>query len=141
MRRRKKVDFYDQLAHSTRKVARKIKHKIKEVPKKQALLIAILFAVAGILIIGVLLFAQISELFDLGPLEQKSDDEIARTCNTDIDCVTDSCCHSFRCVNKRFGPSCAGVACTLDCQPGTMDCNGGYCACTNGLCEAYILNT
>ena len=137
---------YGRIAHSTRKVAKKIKHEIRGVvPKKKALGVAIVFAIICIVGIGVLLSVQINDvlnidIFNLEAVDIKSDDEIARTCNVDEECVPDSCCHAFRCVNKNYAPSCAEIMCTAECKPETMDCGQGYCACTAGLCEAYILN-
>ena len=56
-------------------------------------------------------------------------------CQSDADCVKDSCCHATSCVAVVDAPSCADVACTMDCQAGTTDCYGG-CVCQAGRCAA-----
>ena len=142
-----KKNVYERLTHSTRRVARKIKRNIRKVQrqKRKALAVAVVFSLIGIIIIGILILVQIDtilnlNIFNVESAPSKSDDEIARTCNVDQDCVPDSCCHAFRCVNTKYAPRCADTFCSANCQPGTMDCGQGYCACTAGLCEAYILN-
>lgn len=54
-------------------------------------------------------------------------------CSTAADCVPDDCCHATGCTGKSNAPSCDGVMCTMDCQPGTLDCGGG-CGCVEGKC-------
>lgn len=58
-------------------------------------------------------------------------------CETDADCIKASCCHPKACVSVDKEPSCADVACTLDCQAGSMDCFGG-CLCQDGKCAARL---
>ena len=140
-RRVRRLSVYDRITSSTRRAAKKIKHEIKHATRRESLMVGIAFAIAAMVMIGALILSYIAPYIGLQMTEPvKSDDEIARTCEIDADCVPDSCCHAFRCVNNRFGPSCSGIGCTEDCKPGTMDCGNGYCACTAGLCEAYILN-
>ncbi len=59
----------------------------------------------------------------------------ARGANDD-DCVPAACCHATACVLRERAPACAGVACTMDCAPGTLDCGQGRCACVAGRCGA-----
>lgn len=54
-------------------------------------------------------------------------------CRTDADCVPASCCHATECTVASAAPKCDGVACAMDCRPGTLDC-GGRCACDDGRC-------
>lgn len=58
-------------------------------------------------------------------------------CQSDADCVKDSCCHATSCVAPADAPNCAQVMCTMDCQAGTMDCYGG-CLCQDGSCAAEV---
>jgi len=60
-------------------------------------------------------------------------------CNSDSDCVPDSCCHAKGCVNKENAPNCKGVLCTMECREGTLDCYG-KCKCVNNNCEAVFEN-
>ena len=55
-------------------------------------------------------------------------------CVSDADCVPAQCCHPTYCVSKAREPNCAGVACTMECAPGTLDCGQGSCACIGGVC-------
>ncbi len=59
-------------------------------------------------------------------------------CSSDEDCVQDSCCHAKGCVLKSNAPSCKGVMCTMNCEPGTLDCGQGSCKCLNSKCEAIF---
>jgi len=56
-------------------------------------------------------------------------------CQSDADCVKDSCCHATSCVAVADAPDCSAAVCTLECRGGTMDCNGG-CVCQEGRCAA-----
>jgi hypothetical protein len=58
-------------------------------------------------------------------------------CQSDADCVKDSCCHATSCVALADAPSCADTMCTMDCRAGTMDCYGG-CMCQDGRCAAQL---
>ncbi len=58
-------------------------------------------------------------------------------CSTDNDCVPAACCHATSCVPVTNAPNCGGVACTMNCAPGTMDCGGG-CECQNSQCVARL---
>ncbi|MBI4146871.1 hypothetical protein HY489_06060 [Candidatus Woesearchaeota archaeon] len=60
-------------------------------------------------------------------------DVAQKECDSAQDCVKNSCCHATACVPKFASPSCEGVACTMDCKPGTLDC-GGSCGCIDGRC-------
>ncbi len=141
-------NFAYRIAASARAVARKIKQDIKHVPRSKALAVAIVFTIICVVILGLFILSKVYGIINLPepdtstePTTPKpTDDQVARACTSTQDCVPDSCCHAFRCVNKAYGPSCTGIFCTMDCQPGTMDCGQGSCACTNGLCEAYIMN-
>ncbi|MFP4046078.1 MAG: hypothetical protein ACLFS3_03390 [Candidatus Aenigmatarchaeota archaeon] len=59
-------------------------------------------------------------------------------CETDADCVPETCCHASSCVNEDFAPNCTDAACTMECEPGTMDCGQGSCQCIQGRCKAVI---
>lgn len=61
----------------------------------------------------------------------------APACRTDADCVKATCCHATACIVRDAAPDCAGVACTMECRPGTLDC-GGSCACDGGSCIARV---
>jgi hypothetical protein len=56
-------------------------------------------------------------------------------CRVDADCVPATCCHATACTPRRAAPDCAGVACTMECRPGTLDCGGG-CECRQDRCVA-----
>ena len=56
-------------------------------------------------------------------------------CQSDADCVKDSCCHATGCVAVADAPDCSAAVCTLECRAGTMDCYGG-CVCQDGRCAA-----
>jgi hypothetical protein len=56
-------------------------------------------------------------------------------CQSDAECVKDSCCHATSCVAVADAPDCSAAVCTLECRAGTMDCNGG-CVCQAGRCAA-----
>jgi hypothetical protein len=58
-------------------------------------------------------------------------------CQSDADCVKDSCCHATSCVALADAPSCADTMCTMDCRAGTTDCYGG-CMCQDGRCAAQL---
>jgi hypothetical protein len=58
-------------------------------------------------------------------------------CRADADCVPATCCHPKACVPRRAAPDCAGVACTMHCEPGTLDCGGG-CECRDERCAARL---
>ncbi len=60
------------------------------------------------------------------------------TCTKDEECVPDSCCHAKSCAIRNSAPSCQGVVCSQECEPGTLDCGQGSCRCVNGLCEVLI---
>jgi hypothetical protein len=57
-------------------------------------------------------------------------------CVADSDCVASSCCHPSGCAPASRVPSCAGVACSQACAPGSLDCGQGRCACVAGRCGA-----
>lgn len=59
-------------------------------------------------------------------------------CESDLDCVSSSCCHPTSCVNKDYAPNCEGVMCTMDCRIGTLDCGQGSCKCIDNKCSAQI---
>lgn len=59
-------------------------------------------------------------------------------CASDSDCVPASCCHPNACVSKEKAPDCSGLACTMECAPGTLDCGAGKCVCDGGNCRADI---
>jgi len=58
-------------------------------------------------------------------------------CSSNSDCVPADCCHATSCVPAGQAPDCSGVACTMDCRPGTMDCYGG-CECQSSKCVARL---
>ena len=58
-------------------------------------------------------------------------------CQSDADCVKDSCCHASSCVAIADAPDCSAAVCTLECRAGTMDCYGG-CVCEAGRCAARL---
>jgi hypothetical protein len=58
-------------------------------------------------------------------------------CSVNSDCVPDQCCHASGCVPAGQAPKCDGVACTMNCAPGTLDCYGS-CACENKKCVAKL---
>lgn len=60
-------------------------------------------------------------------------------CVTDSDCVPAQCCHATSVINKQYAPNCGGVACTLECQPGTLDCGYARPVCTNNRCAIETL--
>ena len=60
-------------------------------------------------------------------------------CTTDSDCVPAQCCHATSVVNKQYSPDCEGVACTLDCSPGTLDCGYSIPVCANNRCAIETL--
>jgi len=70
----------------------------------------------------------------LGPLQPPAGGE----CSSDSDCVPSTCCHPSACVTKEKAPDCSGLACSMDCAPGTLDCGQGNCACKSGECKAEI---
>lgn len=59
-------------------------------------------------------------------------------CKTSEGCVPAQCCHPTTCTSVTNAPNCEGVACTMECRPGTMDCGQGSCACEEGVCVAKI---
>jgi hypothetical protein len=59
-------------------------------------------------------------------------------CASDADCVQAQCCHATSCVAKSEAPPCEGIACTMDCRPGTLDCGNGKCECRAGACTANL---
>jgi len=59
-------------------------------------------------------------------------------CESDSDCVQDSCCHAKSCTNKENAPLCKGIMCTQVCEAGTLDCRQGSCKCVNNKCTAEI---
>ena len=67
----------------------------------------------------------------------KAPPPISAACSTDADCVPASCCHATACVPKGSAPDCAGVMCTMNCEPDTIDCGGG-CVCQSGACSAKL---
>ena len=56
------------------------------------------------------------------------------TCTTDADCVPAACCHPAACTVRANAPSCSGLPCTLNCEPGTLDCGQARCLCLGGRC-------
>ncbi|MFO7567031.1 MAG: hypothetical protein R6X02_30585 [Enhygromyxa sp.] len=58
-------------------------------------------------------------------------------CQSDAECVKDSCCHASSCVAIADAPDCSAAVCTLECRGGTMDCYGG-CVCQAGRCAARL---
>ncbi len=60
-------------------------------------------------------------------------------CSTNADCVPAQCCHATSCVPAGEAPKCDGVACTMNCAPGTIDCGGG-CACQSNRCVARLVS-
>ncbi len=58
-------------------------------------------------------------------------------CSSNSDCLPAQCCHATSCVPVSQAPACEGVACTMNCAPGTMDCGGG-CECQNNECVARL---
>jgi hypothetical protein len=59
------------------------------------------------------------------------------SCQSDADCVQNTCCHATSCVAVADAPDCSAAVCTMDCRAGTMDCNGG-CVCQAGRCAAQL---
>jgi hypothetical protein len=63
------------------------------------------------------------------------------SCNADSDCAPEQCCHPTSCVHASEAPDCGGIACTMECQPGTMDCGAGTCRCMGGECAVEWAQT
>jgi len=59
-------------------------------------------------------------------------------CETDEDCVPDSCCHAIICLNAKYKPDCSGIFCSQVCS-GPLDCGAGSCKCISNGC-AVISN-
>jgi len=56
-------------------------------------------------------------------------------CSSDSECVPAQCCHPTSCVPISQAPNCEGIACTMECAPGTMDCGQGSCVCVDRKCQ------
>jgi hypothetical protein len=63
---------------------------------------------------------------------------VGKECSADSDCVPAECCHAKTAVSKEKAPNCAGMFCTMDCQPKTLDCGQGEVKCLEGRCEAVL---
>jgi len=63
---------------------------------------------------------------------------VAKDCDTDNDCVRNSCCGAVNCQSgKADSLSCTGK-CEPECVPFTLDC-GGRCVCSaNKRCSAVL---
>jgi hypothetical protein len=59
-------------------------------------------------------------------------------CNFDEDCVKSTCCHPRDAVNEKYGPECAGVFCSQQCEPGTIDCGQGEINCVRNRCTVLL---
>ncbi len=70
--------------------------------------------------------------------DEPKDDPGSGSCNSDSDCVPNSCCHADRCTDLTLAPDCSGFRCTLNCEPGTLDCGQGSCRCIDNKCRAII---
>ena len=69
---------------------------------------------------------------------KSSSDIVSGECTFDNDCVASDCCHATQCVAIGKAPECSGIACTMDCKPGTLDCGQGSCKCNSGKCGAVL---
>lgn len=81
----------------------------------------------------VLIFA-ITAMVDRFPSTGRAAQVPQHSCADDAECVPAACCHAAQCVPLAEKPDCAGVACTLECQPGTLDCGQLRCGCVAGKC-------
>lgn len=61
-----------------------------------------------------------------------------KSCLVDSDCLPAECCHPRTAINKDYAPSCEGIACTMNCEPGTLDCGQGEVQCIEGKCKAIL---
>ena len=59
------------------------------------------------------------------------------TCKEDSDCVAAECCHPRAVVNKKYGPNCGEIACTMNCE-GPLDCGAGFPVCDKGMCVIAV---
>jgi len=59
---------------------------------------------------------------------------IVGECQTNSDCVPESCCHAEKCVSINKKPKCEGFFCTAVCA-GPLDCGAGKCGCIERRCE------
>ena len=51
-------------------------------------------------------------------------------CDKDEDCAPVAECHPARCVlAAHAGSMPPGLACTMECRPGTVDCDYNHCGC------------
>jgi hypothetical protein len=58
-------------------------------------------------------------------------------CKEDSDCVPAECCHPRSFVNKKYGPNCGEIACTMNCE-GPIDCGAGFPVCQEGMCVIAV---
>lgn len=89
-----------------------------------------IWVIIGILLVGAFIIAFVF----ISSEEVESEIE----CVSDEDCVPATCCHASSCAAVGSEQDCSGVACTLECAPGTLDCGQGNCLCVNGKCAAVI---
>jgi len=59
-------------------------------------------------------------------------------CESDSDCIPNSCCHSSSCTNINNAPDCGGIFCSQECVKNTLDCGQGSCICNQGKCEVKL---
>ncbi len=63
-----------------------------------------------------------------------------KQCSTDHECVQATCCHAKEAVNIEKAPDCAGILCSMECQPETLDCGQGEVKCLEGKCQVVLNN-
>lgn len=71
--------------------------------------------------------------------DSEKDNDIAKECIADTDCVAASCCHADSCVGVEKKPDCKGIFCSMSCD-GPLDCGAGHCGCVNGKCSIIATN-
>lgn len=64
--------------------------------------------------------------------------ESAKECDTAADCAPAPTCHPKTCVPLAQAKASSGMACTMNCEPGTLDCGQGSCGCVNNKCVARL---
>ena len=63
---------------------------------------------------------------------------LEKQCTADSDCVPAACCHATDAVNKDNAPDCAGILCSMSCEPDTLDCGQGEIKCVSEQCTVTI---
>ena len=95
----------------------------------------LLYWILALAIIFIILVWSIIKMPETSPNQGSDNQNVAKECTSDSDCIPASCCHPASCAPRTNVSKCGEMMCTMDCRPNTMDCGQGSCSCVNNKCS------